>query len=199
MLTEIETHSRDLLRTLLHYTAWTNRCCTKTSHVNHIKHTTHANKRYGWVTHTNKRYGWVKSFSQLFVHILTPHHCFALSNQIKHKPYYSSHVYTPVTWCTLLHQLGIVAPSLAISSEQLTCANYYYAVEPTPVPIMNCCTQSSHINQSSWLMYQLLLTKQLAHGRHYHIIQFLMQSFYIDLSQSLHHTTTPHHIVAHCI
>ena len=62
---------------------------------------------------------------------------------------------------------------------------------------MNYYTQYSHINQSSWLIYQLLLTKQLAHGRHYHIIQFLMQSFYINLSQSLHHTTTPHHCPSH--
>ena len=189
MLTEIETHSRDSLCMLWHYTTWTYRCCTKTSHVNHIRHTTHANKRYGWV----------KSFSQLCVHIMTSHHCSALSSQIKHNPYYCSHMYTSVTWCISLHQLGIVAPSLVISSEQPTCTNYYYAIELTRVPIMNYYTQYSHINQSSWLIYQLLLTKQLAHGRHYHIIQFLMQSFYIYLSQSLHHTTTPHHTVAHHI
>ena len=169
MLTEIETHSRDSLCMLWHYTTWTYCCCTKTSHVNHIRHTTHANKRYGWV----------ESFSQLCVYCSTFHHCFALSSQIKHKPYYRSHVYTSVTWCTSLHQLGIATPSLVISSEQSTCTNYYYAVELTHIPIMNCCTKCSHINQSSWLMYQLLLTEQLAHGRHYHIIQLSMQSFYI--------------------
>ena len=125
-----KTHSRDSLRTLLHYISWTYHCCTKTSHVNHIKHTTHANKCYGWV----------ESSFQLCVHILTSHHYSALSNQIKHKPYYFSHVYTSITWCTSLHQLEIAVSSLVISSEQPTCTNYYYVVEPTPVPIMNCCT-----------------------------------------------------------
>ena len=183
MLSEIETHSLDSLRRFLHYTTWTYRCCTKTSHVNHIRHTTHSNKRYSWV----------ESFSQLRVHILISHHCSAMSSQIKHMPYYSSHVITPVAWCTSLHQLGIATPSLVISSEQPTCTNYYYAVEPTPVTIMNYCTQSSHINQSSWLMYQLLLIEKCAHG------QLPMQSVYMYLSQSLHHTTTPHHTVAHRI